>query len=128
MIGLGTIYSMLRLGLVESDAELAVAYRSDTFAELTVALVHVRYALGQLSDGYANDETRDRILEVARSCYWMERFPSELVRRWEAAGIDEPTVSALNHILRSPQLHPKRCDALLAFNCITATVWPREAV
>jgi len=113
MIGFGDVYQMLRLGIITSDAELAVPYDPHTYEELGFSLVQVRAAIGELPAEDVSPAEQQILFEAARSCYWMERTRWSLESAWKRA----------LRQMQTPSGHPKRRDALYALRCITARSW-----
>jgi hypothetical protein len=118
MIGVGTVYQMLRLGVIESDAEVAVAYHPETYRELTASLVHVRALLAAVYPGPAEHGRRESALAVAREIYWAERSWSALRAAWQRAGTDSALLRAALLESEAPRHHPKPADAALALRCV----------
>ena len=121
MIGIGDVYALLRLGVLTSDADVAVAYEPDTYCEISVAMVHVRAALASVTGLSAAD--RAALLAAARHCYWMERSAAMLAKSWSSITVDPAAVESLLAVLADPEGHPKRRDGLLALRCILSTDW-----
>lgn len=117
MIGIGTIYQLLRLGVIESDAELAVAYHPETHRELTASLVHVRALLHALEPELPPGEL-ERAIDVARSVYWAERSWAALRATWKRAGMSAALLDAAAREGEGPRHNPKRRDAALALSCV----------
>jgi hypothetical protein len=122
MVGVGDIYTLLRLGVIRSDADLAVAYDPDTYRELTVSLVEVRAALGKLGEALSLGR-REEAFEAARSCYWMERSSGALRAAWRGVGLPDAVTARLLEVLTDETCHPKRRDAEYALRCVTASLW-----
>lgn len=121
MIGVGDIYTMLRLGRVTSDAELAVLYSEDLSTELTIALVHVRAALSM--------ETRRRphldvakLFRLAADIHWTERSLTRLSQDWLAV-LNDSDLHELLRVLTSTSVHPKIADGALAVRSALADLW-----
>lgn len=119
MIGIGYVYSLLRLGVIVNDAELAVAYHDRNFKELTIALVHLRYVLSHapvLSD--LSPEVAKQVFAAARACHWIDRSVPELRHRLDLAGIDGAIADLIFGSLGDDRLHPKQIDARLAIETV----------
>ncbi|MCH9687310.1 MAG: hypothetical protein K0V04_38100 [Deltaproteobacteria bacterium] len=123
MIGVGEIYTMLRMDIVTADAELAVAYHPDTHRELTYSLVHVRAAVASVADTPAMAELAPTLLHAAQAIYWPERSRARLQRAWTRQGLSEHQLARLLGRLADPELHPKHKDARLAVQCALASDW-----
>lgn len=119
MQGLGRIYDLMRSGVILDDAEVAVAYHPEGFAELTISLVHLRFALADLE----LEQTRaNTCWRVAKRIYFLERSLAALCQHWLAAGVDEISIGRLAQALQNPQQHPKLQDARYALH-ILAGKW-----
>lgn len=73
--GVGLVYRLYRLGMLDTDDEVAVAVDPDReFAAVSLALVNVRYALSRaLRAGRTNRPTASRILSTAQRMFFAER-------------------------------------------------------
>lgn len=82
VIGLGVIYRLYRLGVIETDAEVAVGVDSDNdYHPTTVPLVDVRWYLSQARRRGLIDWYQHRaVLDLAKSCHFLERTPRYLDR------------------------------------------------
>lgn len=123
MIGVGEIYTMLRLDVVTADAELAVCYHPDTFEEISVSLVHLRAVLAGLATRPSVAEATPALLAAARRLYWPERSRPALRRAWREEGISDPDVALVLERLADPRAHPKHNDARLAIRTALAASW-----
>lgn len=124
MIGIGDIFSLLRLEIVSADDELAVAYHPSTFVELTASIVHVRSVLFSAAAGSVSGAVVGRALSVAREIYWMDRDWSLLFNRWVAEGIPMGFVDRARILAKRRRCHPKVRDATLAVQLLLTKVWP----
>jgi hypothetical protein len=111
--GVGLIYRLYRMGVLESDEDVAVAVSGDgTDIPTSLPLVNVRYAVGRAVRRHLLDRARAReIVAAAASIYFPERTWREVERR---AGPLPPEV--VDHCAR---LDLKRLDAerALAYAC-----------
>lgn len=123
MLGLGEIYALLRLGVVDADAEVAVAYHPETFAELGASLVHVRAVLALAIQRGLERERARLMLDVARELYWAERSWSLLAATWRAAGMDPKQIAVVLELGKDPAHHPKVRDAEHSVRALLADVW-----
>jgi hypothetical protein len=87
MRGVGVVYRLYRLGILESDDEVAVATNPDAaHAAVSVALINVRYALSRATRrGLIGSDDAARVLRVALGTFYAERRWSSLLRRAEIA-------------------------------------------
>lgn len=123
MLGLGEIYALLRLGVVDADAEVAVAYHPETFAELGASLVHVRAVLARAVQRGLEAERARLMLDVAREIYWAERSWSLLGATWRAAGVDAKQFTLVLELGKDPAHHPKVRDAEHSVGALLADLW-----
>jgi hypothetical protein len=123
MVGIGEIYTMLRLGHIRADDEVAVAYHPDTHAEISASLVHVRYLLDRAERHLARQGVAVRALELARAIYWMERSWQRLFAAWREHGIDEAVIEYCRAAAADVRRHPKVFDAELAVRSVLAGIW-----
>lgn len=117
MQGLGRIYDLMRAGVILNDAEVAVAYHPHEFTELTISLVHLRFALSDA--GLTQTQVRTCWC-VAKSIYFLERSLAALRHYWRDAGLDEECIGQLARALQNPQQHPKLQDARYAISILSS--------
>lgn len=118
MIGIGRIYEQLRLGHIDADAEVAVAYHPDSHEELTVSLVHVRELLDHAFPSSEQQPLRELALTLARRIYWAERSWPAVLSSWKRASLPLALLTLASDETRRLQLHPKRRDAELALRAV----------
>jgi len=123
MIGIGEIYTMLRLGHIRADDEVAVAYHPDTHEEITVSLVHVRYVLDRAERHLARPGLASRALDLAREIYWLERSWQRLFATWRGHGLDEALIEYSRAVAPDVRRHPKVLDAEQAVRSVLAGIW-----
>lgn len=119
MHGLGVIHDMLRAGIVNDDSELAVAYRPDSYDEISISLIQIRFALIEmLSAGHSIELARE-IFSASKGIYFLDRTIFGLHKRWLEIGISEKVVSEISDALNDKSKHPKRRDAEYALTLLT---------
>ncbi|QFS52829.1 TfuA-like protein [Nostoc sphaeroides] len=128
MVGVGDVFTLFRIGVLRSDADVAVAYHPDTFEEITASLVHVRSILSVLEQSakISGLEAR-KLLNYAQRIYWYERSWQYLLAIWSSLGIDEDVIQTAKYLVADYRFHPKKRDALLAVRSVLAgrwTAWP----
>lgn len=124
MIGVGEVYALYRLGILVSDAEVAVAVDPRTHRELGLSLVHVRALLQQLvAEGACDRDTGHRMLDHAARLHFLERSWPTCRGAWRAAGMDERALERLGQLVVDPRAHPKTRDAELALRLTVADLW-----
>jgi TfuA protein len=123
MVGIGDIYTLLRLGVVDADAEVAVAYHPDTFDELGASIVHVRSILQRSLRKGLDRDLAQKMLTTAREIYWAERSWSRLAATWRVAGIASQHSSAVIELGKDPAHHPKVRDAHHSVKSLLAELW-----
>lgn len=124
MIGIGDVFTLYRLGVLRSDADVAVALNAETFEEATASVVHVRAVLsslelrGEISGGAAR-----RFLRMSRDIYWFERHWDDVIAVWARNGLPSTAADSARALMADPFHHPKKRDALLAINSVLAYRW-----
>jgi TfuA protein len=124
MIGIGHIFTLFRLGILRSDADVAVALHPQTFEEATASTVHIRAILFHLEvHRKLSKSLARRLLLIARGIHWYDRDWDTVFRLWRKAGIDSDMLIAASDCAKNPLLHPKKLDAQLAINSLLAYRW-----
>ncbi len=110
MHGLGRVFEMYRLGLVDGDDEVAVAFDPERMCPLTVPLVNVRWAVERLARAGSIDASdAAAILRSATELHYTERRYRDILA---GAGFGTGVRAAeLRHLLSAHDL--KRADARL---------------
>jgi hypothetical protein len=122
MLGVGRVYQLLRLGLIQSDADVAVAYHPDDWREVTVSMVQV-YALVQcLERRHDLHVAGSALIGAARSIYWLERSWASLWAAWQALGGSDDVLGAARCLAKDETAHPKKRDACEAMELITGGI------
>lgn len=116
MQGFGRIYDLMRAGVILDDAEVAVAYHPQGFAELTISLVHLRFVL---TDSGLDKNRINTCWCAAKAIYFLERSLTALRHSWLAAGVDKKTIEHLSQALQDPEQHPKLQDARYAIMALS---------
>ena len=124
MIGIGDIFTLYRLGVLRSDADVAVALHPQTFEEATASTVHIRAVLFHL-EAHRNlsSSLARRLLLMARQIHWYDRDWNTLLTVWRQSGVDPELLNAASDCAMNPLLHPKKIDAHLAINSLLAYRW-----
>lgn len=124
MIGVGDIYTLFRLGVLRSDADVAVAYDPDGFSELTISLVYVRSVLSAMERRQELSALQARkFLARARAVYWCDRTWERLGREWRDGNLNARALARAIELIRDPRLDPKKTDAVLAVHSVLAQRW-----
>lgn len=124
MIGIGNIFTLFRLGILRSDADVAVALHPQTFAEATASTVHVRAILFHLEvHRNLSRSLARRLLLIARRIHWYDRDWDTVFTLWRKAGVASDLLMAASECARNPLLHPKKIDAQLTINSLLAYRW-----
>jgi TfuA protein len=124
MIGIGEVYTLYRLGVLRSDADVAVALDVTTNAELTASMVHVRAVLSVLEqEGEVSSIESRRYVRLARSIHWSRRDWRDCVALWSDEGMSEKTAARVLTLASDPAQHPKVRDVHLAINSVLAHRW-----
>jgi len=120
MIGVGKIYACFKQGLIEADDEVALAYNPVTFAPVSEPLVNIRFALHSLIQaGVVDTGTRDALLSLARSTFYMERsFPLLLSIAEQRALVTKEERAAIEIFLADHDVDLKKRDAKLVLQTV----------
>jgi hypothetical protein len=74
MVGVGKIYECFKLGIIEADDEVAVAYNPVTLESVSDPLVNIRVALHLLEKAsIMSSDTSDALLKLAQSLFYIDR-------------------------------------------------------
>lgn len=119
MIGVGTIYHLLRLEKIPADADVAVAYEAGSWQELGASVVHVRAIAARLTSAISAAE----LVHAARRIHWLERGWADVLKAWGALGVDSQTLAKAKAMSVNEALHPKKLDALEAIRLMRADQW-----
>lgn len=108
MTGVGHIFEMYRDGLIISDDEVALAFDPESHRAVTVPLVNIRFAVGQLvRSGTLNQDLGDMIVEAAIRLHFTERTYPVIMK--EAGLMGRSDIRDLCNMLE--QIDLKREDA-----------------
>lgn len=112
MIGIGNVYNWLRVGLINSDADLAVAYNPVDYSELTISSVHIRYVIGILKKHNKIDGSfASYICDIIIKIYWLDRTLITIREKLVSVDIDENIINIIEEFLLNKKFHPKLIDA-----------------
>lgn len=126
MIGIGEVYNMYRLGICNSDADVAVVYdmNGTVCRELTISLVHVRSLLQELENKQLIDAIKSReLLHKAKQIIWYERTLDHLLCEWETCKLDTHLYGLIENMFKGQQCDPKKLDAFEVFKYINYQRW-----
>lgn len=124
MIGIGEVFTMFRLGCLRSDADVAVAYHPDSYEELTASVIHIRSVLSKLRLQALISSLQSRqLLKQSKEIFWYERDWQLVLDSWSLSGISKNTLEIAKNYAFSRDYHPKKRDAELALQVLTARMW-----
>jgi hypothetical protein len=124
MIGIGEVYTLYRLGVLRSDADVAVAIDATANAEMTASMVHIRSVLSALEqDGDISPTESRRYMQVSRTMHWSRRDWRDCAGLWSGSGMSEQAAAKALALAADPAHHPKVRDAHLAINSVLAQRW-----
>jgi hypothetical protein len=84
MVGVGKIYECFKLGIIEADDEVAVAYNPVTFEPVSDPLVNIRVALHLLEKAsIMSSNTCGVLLKLAQSLFYMDRSLASVLKMAE---------------------------------------------
>jgi hypothetical protein len=115
MVGIGSIFSAYRSGLLEDDDEVAVEHGPPElgFLALSDAMVDIRATLdAAIRDGVIDRKTESRLLDQEKQQFYADRHWPELLSRARSSELDAMTIDALEEWLPTGRVHLKRGDAL----------------
>ena len=118
MIGVGTVYSWYRDGIIESDDEVAVTTNPETFEAVSVPLVNISQTFSNaLDDGMINKEEHDALLNIAIGTHYTLRSYLGIIKEALQKGILNDG-SALLTYCREHEADVKKEDALMVLEKI----------
>jgi hypothetical protein len=123
MRGVGDIYRLYKDGF-EPEDELAVSYDPETLRSLSVAMINVRYAVGEaLRAGVITQSSHDELLMASKAIYFADRSWPAILRR-VTAGVEAAEIERLAEFLdaKGSALDWKRADAIECLHAITRYV------
>ncbi len=124
MIGIGNIFLLYRLGVLVSDADVAVAYDSETYEELTVSMVHLRSVLKEMEAQGAIDSLFSRkVILKSRGIPWFERYSELILKIMKDLKANEDQCEVFSSLIRDHRFHPKKVDAKTAIHTLLADRW-----
>jgi hypothetical protein len=118
MEGIGKIYELYKQGELVSDDEVALIFEPESFKPLSEPLVNIRYNLGIAEEkGIINRETKEKILNIARSLYYPERDYERILSVAEGE-VGKEVFEQLKKFLIEERSDLKREDAVAALKRI----------
>lgn len=115
MVGVGSIFTDYRSGLIEDDDEVAVEHGPAElgFLPLSDAMVDVRATLqAALHAGVIGRKTKDHLNDMAKRLFYADRRWSELLGRARASELDSTELDTLEAWLPTGRVNRKCSDAL----------------
>ncbi|MFF8960324.1 TfuA-like protein [Streptomyces sp. NPDC014894] len=121
--GVGAVYRMYRMGLLDSDDPVAVATDPDQgHAAVSVALINIHAAVGRLRGlRMITPSQRAALLQSAAALYYPDRTWRLILRQ---AGVNDPD-GALRRVCAAVDI--KRADALSAVRLLASLPDPAES-
>lgn len=127
MVGIGDVFMLYRLGILRSDADVAVMLNPVSYEEVTASIVHIRAVLSLLEQqGRISGVFSRKLLNLARGICWFDRHWDEVLSIWRRAGLSADVVETARDLSVDPSYHPKVRDAHLATNTILARRWVEQ--
>ncbi len=113
MIGVGEIYRMYKSGELIDDDEVVLVYDSD-YRPLSEPMINVRATLQQAhEEGIIDRAVYERILDIAKNIYFLDRTFAAIFHLCLQAGIDPFTVNNLRKFTENHYIDLKAQDARL---------------
>jgi hypothetical protein len=126
MVGVGTVFSMFRVGNLRSDADVAVCYSPYDWAEITSSIVHIRAVLAEVEmSGELSGVGARKMLIAARRIHWTDRSWESVLELWGKMDISRHTLDRCDEFRLSLDIHPKMQDARSAIALVLAHRWPQ---
>lgn len=124
MIGIGDIYNLFRIGVLRSEADVAVAINPKTHEEVSVSIVHIRFILAHLEkEKHITKGQSRRLLIQARGFFWFERNWDDILSKWKESGLENPVLDEIRKLISDKAAHPKKLDAYLALTTVLSHRW-----
>lgn len=118
MEGVGKIYELFSAGELVSDDEVALIFEPGSYKPLSEPMVNIRYTIGLAEEqGLIDEETKEKILSIARSLYYPER-DYEMILRAAEGELEEAVFARLKTFLNEERRDLKREDAIAALKRI----------
>lgn len=120
MVGVGTIYQMYLKQTITSDGEVALIFSPETYENLTVPLVNIRYGINQaIQDNIISALVGDKLLEIAKSIHYTELDYYSLIKKYSLAVNNEIAKKFIDYItLKGEVIDLKKKDALELINLL----------
>jgi TfuA protein len=110
MIGVGKVYKDYRMGIIESDDDVAVVINPETLEQLSEALVSMNYNFKAARDEGIIDETEYEILvKTAKSIYYPKRTYNKVFKE---SKIEIEDLKRIRKFLNENMVDIKREDAV----------------
>jgi len=118
MEGVGKIYELYKQGELVSDAEVALIFEPETYKPLSEPLVNIRYNIGLAEErGILNEETKEKVLNIARSLYYPERDYERVLSVAEGE-VEKEVLERFKKFLSEERIDLKREDTIEALKRI----------
>ncbi len=118
MLGAGRIYEMYRLGIIESDDEVAVTFDAETMQPLSIPLVNIRATAKAMQDaGVMTEEQVRSIIDTTRKMFYPDRNYQNIISECIKKGIIAEKEKLLD-LFRKYEIDVKREDAVLVLEKI----------
>ncbi|MFH8342824.1 TfuA-like protein [Streptomyces sp. AM6-12] len=129
-IGIGDVFTLYRLGVLRSDADVATLLNAEGgHAELTVSVVHLRAVLAAAAGaGIVAPAVRTAMSRAAEDIHWTERSWPACRLAWRELGVPEPVIAAALRLGRDTSLHPKVRDADTALRSVLSDTWTGDGI
>ena len=115
MIGSGQVYQWYRDGQIEADDEVAIVHapQKSGYRALSVALVNVRYAVGQAEQKQVISRgSAERIVTAARALFYADRNWDQILSDAREENVPTAQLSAFKHFISTSDWDLKRLDAI----------------
>ena len=116
MIGIGQVYKDYRMGIIESDDDVAVVIDPETLEQLSEALINMKYTFMTAKDQNIIDEEDYNILiKTAKSIYYPKRTYNRVLKDSDI-GLEK--IKNIIKFLDDNRIDIKRNDAIMVLEYI----------
>jgi hypothetical protein len=110
MIGIGQVYKDYRMGVIESDDDVAVVIDPETLEQLSEALINMKYTFLTAKDqNIIDEEDYNALIKSAKSIYYPKRTYNKVLKDSE---LETEKIKNIVKFLDNNRIDIKRNDAI----------------
>jgi TfuA protein len=110
MIGIGQVYKDYRMGVIESDDDVAVVIDPETLEQLSEALINMKYTFLTAKDqNIIDEEDYNALIKSAKSIYYPKRTYNKVLKDSE---LETEKIKNIVKFLDNNRIDVKRNDAI----------------